>query len=167
MYVKKDELRAAVAERIAELNGTAEKPPVKTSATLRAEYNTLCTEITARQGERLLAYVKADTARLTKVDAHGFYQYDGWAGIRTSVEIKLDPEEQERLLTEQAAIKAADKAWRDAYDLEWYGRNRGRRSDYTPASLRELEAWLVRLDNDVKTATVNIKREFAQELGLI
>jgi len=147
MYVQKTDLRAAVAKRLAD-NVTL-RPTVETA---REKYTTLMNEY----GEARLALFTKLAANPTTVSRMSADNYDN----RLHITVNVPRVEQDRLDVQKAAV---DQAKNELWELQ----EKLRRRQYVATTKLELEAWLVRLDNDVKTETVNIKREFAQELGMI
>jgi hypothetical protein len=146
MYVQKADLRAAVARQLDTIKGQNGK-------TLRQqaedEVRRLDKELKDFRLE-LFTRLAADpkTVAGTKADEYN---------DRLITVVKVSAGDNAKMVIMQDKLS---EARRRMYDLQ----NKVRYASTTPL---ELEAWLVRLDNDVKTETVSIKREFAQELGLI
>lgn len=158
MYVKKEDLRAAVVARIAELSSSEQ---VKTSQELYGEKQKLIDAFTVERSQLFRELLTADPTLLSE------FRADPYSNRRFTGQVNLTPELQTLFDERNKAIDDLEAQVRVAAAREraLYQR-RGRRAD-PPASVFELEAWMARIDNDIKTATVNIKRDFAIELGLI
>jgi hypothetical protein len=147
MYVQKTDLRTAIAKRLQ--SDMQLRPTVETA---REKYATLDKEY----GEARLALFTKLAANPTTVSRVTADHYDN----RLHITVNVPRTEQDRLDVQKAAVD-------EAKNELWVLQEQTRRRQYVATTKLELEAWLVRLDNDVKTETVNIKREFAQELRLI
>jgi hypothetical protein len=147
VYVKKTDLREAIAKRLA---ADVALPP--TVETAREKYATLAKEY----GEARLALFTKLAANPTTVSHMAADNYDS----RLHITVNVPRVERDRLDVQKDAVD-------EAKNELWLLQEQLRRKQYVATTKLELEAWLVRLDNDVKTETVNIQRGFAQELGLI
>lgn len=146
MYVKKTDLRNAVAQQLDTIKGQNGKTPRQQA---KDEVKRLDKELREFRLE-LFTRLAADPKTVVETKADEYYD-------RFIVAIKVSDKDHAKMVIMR---DEANEARRRMYDLQ----NKVRYTSTTPL---ELEAWLVRLDNDVKTETVNIKREFAQELGMI
>ena len=146
MYVKKEELRDAVARLVETMKG---QDGLNTLEKARRDVDESETLLQATHSE-IVTRLAADPKHVIKTDVDHYNDT-----LRVHVRIPRDEADMLDVLKRDAQAKR-ERLWA----------LRSQRS-YVPTSLRELEAWLVRLDNDVKTRTVNVKAEFAKELGLI
>ena len=146
MYVQKTDLRAAVVRQLDTIKGqngkTLRQKAEDEAARLEKELRDFRTELFTR--------LAADPKTVVQTKADDYND-------RLIVAVKVSDGDHAKMTIMRD--KASDARHR-LYAL----RDKVR---YASTTVLELEAWVVRLDNDVKTETVNIKREFAQELGLI
>ena len=162
MYVKKEELRAAIVTRIEHVRTNAPER-VKTANELRDEVYALEEAFRAERATIMREHIRSGAATFTRVTV------DHWKADQAMVTVDLPTEIKKTFNAREDAIQVARQLWHKQSELEGADRRKrhGRYGDQQPTSIRELEAWLVRLDNDVKTATVNINKQFAAELGLV
>jgi DnaJ-domain-containing protein 1 len=150
MYVTVTNLREAIQ---AEITRRADHA-VKTSEELLEELTEKTHDLQKWCANRARAHIETNLPDLAVT-------YDMWVPGRVSVSVSFDGHELAYIANKRAEI---DELRTEMMNARSAARNR-LRSVPTPTS--ELEAWLVRLDQDVKTATVAIKREFANELGMV
>lgn len=146
MYVQKTNLRAAVAQQLDTIKGQNGKTLRQKAEDEAARLENELKDFRTKLFTRLAADPK--TVAGTKADDYN---------DRLIVVVKVSDGDHAKMAIMR---DKASEARRRTYEL----RDKVR---YASTTVLELEAWLVRLDNDVKTDTVSIKREFAQELGMI